>query len=335
MAFPQGDGMNQSTPQGIDPASPQPDPQAAAGSPAASTQPAPAGGNAAVPNTSQGVLLDPERRKHLQSELIRLGVAPLEIQRLLSAEPAVGSSPAQSSGPRSATMAGLASELMARATAERARAVEAAATSLPEFREAGVAEARQAEQLLREAHALRRREKYAEAEARCRQALELTPKDAAALEMLGDILQGVAKVNEALAAYKRATQANPNRATAERKYGDLLMRQENWTGLNLESAAREPKRGVILSLIFPGAGQIHNGEYAKGIFFILAEAVCAYVALWSKWRVVLKAAHGALAPNVINSAAIVIGASIYIASLIDVLSVSRSSRKGGSAGWEV
>src|SRR5688500_9517480 len=59
-----------------------------------------------------------------------------------------------------------------------------------ERREAG-------ERLLREANVLRIRKQYAEAEERCRAAVELLPDDVSALEMLGDLLYDKGSLEEA------------------------------------------------------------------------------------------------------------------------------------------
>jgi tetratricopeptide (TPR) repeat protein len=249
---------------------------------------------------------DADRRQQLESELTRLGMAPEEVRRLLNADahtaeptqtfaaplphasaaplptPAPPKTPAR---PSMESLQSFAAELMAKKAAEQTQAIQTAsqALQLPEFRDSTVQETIQSEALLREAHLLRRREKFTEAIAKCREALALVPRDAAALELLGDLLQGIAQIDSALAAYKRAVEADPKRATAERKYGDLLMRQQTWGTADPEAIPINPYVSVLLSLCLPGAGQLHNGETTKGAVLLLLFAVCIALLGWSPW----------------------------------------------------
>jgi tetratricopeptide (TPR) repeat protein len=176
---------------------------------------------------------------------------------------------------RAADLHSFAAQLQSNSAASRVQAIEEVSLDLPDFRASTLQERERAETMLREVYALRKREKYAEAIARCRDALNLVPSDAAALEMFGDLLQGVARTNEAMAAYKRATEADSKRVSAERKYGDLLMRQGKWQEPDTEEVSRNPIAAAAFSLLIPGAGQIHNGEKLKGAVLL----VCAAVAM--------------------------------------------------------
>src|SRR5437588_10801481 len=86
--------------------------------------------------------------------------------------------------------------------------------TLPEFRESSAQERIEADRQLTAANISRRRGLYKQAEKECRDALELIPSDAAALELYGDILQGTGRVDDAVFAYERAVKADPNRKTA-------------------------------------------------------------------------------------------------------------------------
>ncbi len=250
------------------------------------------------------------------------------------------------------SLAAAAANLATSATLAKAQSAASLSLNLPEFRESSPQEIQRAEQLLREANLLRRREKYREAEAKCREALALVPKYAAALELLGDLLQGVARVDEALAAYKRATEADPKRATAERKYADLLMRQQNWAAIDLEAVQKKPWVSVLLSLLLPGAGQIHNGETIKGLLLIAGTALCflGWILFGSLGAPVTsgakqpapapKASRRGQAINWGTMIPLVIGSAIYIYALIDAnAGAQRASflgaRVGGKTGWEV
>jgi tetratricopeptide (TPR) repeat protein len=176
-----------------------------------------------------------------------------------------------------------------------------------------VAETIKAEGILRDASMLRRKEKFRDAEAKAREAIALTPSDAAALELLGDILQGVGKVDEALAAYKRATEADAKRSSAERKYGDLLMRQQNWNFGDPEAAPPNRWLNSILSLCLPGVGQAINGDWVKAICFFALDLVCAFLLFYSPWAVAQKGSHAG--PITLASFALTI--VTYIVSFID------------------
>lgn len=172
----------------------------------------------------------------------------------------------------------LARERLAAKTAERVKQIEQLDLGLPEFRESTPQESQQADRLLRDANIARKRENYREAEAKCKEALKLIPKEASALEFLGDLYQDLAKVDEAMAAYKRATLADPRRATAERKYADLLMRQEHWeiVGADIEAAPQKRWMAPTLSLLLPGAGQAVNGQWVKGLIVLALAVLCIF-----------------------------------------------------------
>ena len=250
---------------------------------------------------------DAAARRKAETDLARMGMKPDEIRRLLDANPNTTAPPP--TGPavlptpiapvtapapakakkenarlkvadRAADLHSFAAQLQSSSAATQVKAVEAVTLDLPDFRPSTPQERQQAETILRECYALRRRERFGEALAKCREALNLVPADAAALEMYGDLLQGVARTNEALAAYKRATEADSARASAERKYGDLLMRQQQWNEVDTEEVPKNPVAAAALSMLFPGAGQIHNGEKLKGAVLLTCAALCVAAVLY-------------------------------------------------------
>lgn len=303
-------------------------------------------GEAAVP-AADALLSDEARRQQLEMELKRMGMSPEEVRRLLSAgartteaaarptpaplSPAeMPSLPATAKKPArmdAASLQSFAAELMQSKAAAQVEAVQKAevALALPEFREATIQEKLKAEPILRDASMLRRRERYAEALLKCREALDLTPKDAAALELMGDILQGVARIDEALAAYKRATEADPKRASAERKYGDLLMRQQNWGGsADPEDVPKNPFVAVLLSALLPGAGQIYNSELAKGVFLLAADVIIVLL-------LYLLPPSGGKALSTGQMIVLVIGGILYIAGVADANIIARRNRQNRSS----
>ncbi len=197
-------------------------------------------------------------------------------------------------------------------------------TKFPAFRESSPAELREAEPLLREASLLRRREKYAEAESKCREALNRVPNDAAALELLGDIFQGVGRVDAALAAYQRAGQADPKRASAERKYADLLTRQQDYSHFDPEAAIKNPMIATLLSCLLPGAGQFYNADITKALFFFVCDIVFGYLIAWSPWG--FKSGHrgGGVSGSLMALSAL--SGILYIASATDALVTAKRNR---------
>ena len=241
--------------------------------------------------------------------------------------PAIAAHVGKSAKPARASMESMqayAAELMAQKAAAQVQTVREVSLDLPPFRESSMQEMRQAEPLLRDAAMLRRKEKFRDAEIKAREALQFVPKDAAALELLGDIVQGVARIDEALALYKRALEADPKRSSAERKYGELLVLQQNWNAVDPEAVDRNPWFARLLSLLLPGLGQFHNGEIGKGVFFLGLDAVCFFL---------LRSPFGFGTHHPIGLsqiACIVLTVVVYIAALADTnVVVQTGSRQRG------
>lgn len=257
------------------------------------------------PDAEDVLLTDAEQRRKVEADLLRMGMSADEVRRLMTADartheatllppsrlapqphvpmppipvaaPPPKAKPAANRTTEGDLMA-YAAELNRKADEKQQQAIVQAAQNLdfPPLRESSLQETLQAEPLLRDAAMLRRRERYNEALSKCMEALRLVPKDAAALELMGDILQGIARTDEALAAYKRAAEADPKRSSAEKKYGDLLMRQSNWDVPDGEAATGQNSwLAVALSVTCPGAGQFYLGDLPKALFFLIAFAMC-------------------------------------------------------------
>lgn len=312
---------------------------------------------------ADALLADAARRKKIEADLRGMGMSPLEVQRLLNAQsrsfdpgvedaptpvarpaalpnvplptrPAPPANPKNKAQASMQSMQSLAAELMAQKAAAQVQAVREVSLDLPPFRASSMQEVQQAEPLLRDASMLRRREKYRDAEVKAREALQLVPKDAAALELLGDILQGVARVDEAMAVYKRALEADPKRASAERKYGELLVLQQNWDAADPEAMKGSSKLAVMLSLLLPGLGQFHNGEIGKGVFFLALDAVCTYLLAYSPFG--FGGAHGHRSLSLGLILCISITVVIYIVALVDTVHAGKAGgAKRGGSGWEI
>jgi len=327
--------QNTTTQMAAQPA-PQPPPVRLPPSQQVTTQiaPQPAATHADPAPQKQADLLrvDAAKRMKAESDLSRLGMSPDEIRRLMDASattfeadpkamlnqmPLPSGAPAQlplvpgsakSKRVSASSLESFAAQLNSTNAARNNAAIREVNLGLPEFRESTTAETIQAETLLRDASMLRRREKFKDAEQKARQAIALTPKDAAALELLGDILQGVGRVDEAIAAYKRAVEADPKRTAAERKYGDLLMRQQNWNFGDPEAVAPNRWLNSILSLL-PGVGQLFNGDWVKAGLFFTLDLICGTMI----WMVTKPGPHS----RSIELAAVVLTIVTYISAIMD------------------
>lgn len=200
----------------------------------------------------------------------------------------------------------------------------------PEFREASASAVEEADTLLRTAALARRRGDYKKAAEACWEALLRVPCDSSALELYGDILQSGGRVDDALAAYHRATEADPRRTSAERKYAELLLLQDRSVqALQGRAIQTNPHLAVLLSALCPGAGQFYNGQTGKAAGFFAATIGGLIALFWSPIGFTggrgLPSGPGAL---------LLLLAAIYIASLVDANLSARSPRHR-SHGWDV
>ncbi|MBC7528222.1 MAG: tetratricopeptide repeat protein [Chthonomonadaceae bacterium] len=321
------------------------------------------------------LLQDTENRRKWEGELIARGMTPMEVQRLLGAssrtydsellplsDPSSGltsnSLPNLPSLPKSASpvlkgkaksasveaeMMQLARQLREKKAEVQRVAIVSASKDFPEFRASSLQEKIAAEPLLRDANIARKRNDYREAEEKCRTALSLTPKDPAALELLGDILQGVGRVDEAMAAYQRAVEADAKRVSAERKYGELITQQQNFESYDPEAVPRNPFVATLLSALIPGAGQFYNGDTVKGAFFLAMTGLFAYLlrafipstpaksaALGHAAKVVANSAkHAATNPFSGNSVIVIVFAlTTYIVCMTDAMLTAKKRNSG-------
>jgi tetratricopeptide (TPR) repeat protein len=149
----------------------------------------------------------------------------------------------------------------------------------------------QVERLLREANVLRMRRQLDEAEAKCREALSLSPEDAGVLEMLGDLLRERDQLPEAAVHYRQALERAPARATVEKKYAEVTLelgerqhlRELAQRALDHPELFREPRKkrsvmtALLASLAWPGLGQFYNagGLDLKGLILAGGALLCS------------------------------------------------------------
>lgn len=233
---------------------------------------------------------NPERRKQVEMDLLKMGMSPVEIQKLVNADASsksspLGTQPVTTAKPANATMDihAMAAAAEAERNAKLLQRVNELTEQFPEFRTVPDADLLVGEKTLRDAMMLRRQGKLKEAEETCRRGIAINPKEASGLELLGDILQDVARIEEAMAAYRRAVQADARRSSAEKKYADLLSMQQHWAVVEVEEQGRKPGYSLLLSLLLPGLGQFFNGQTGKGIFFIVADVILFYLLSYSPY----------------------------------------------------
>jgi hypothetical protein len=109
-----------------------------------------------------------------------------------------------------------------------------------------------------------------------RKLLELSPQSTTALELQGDILRAQGNPKAARDFYHAAMQAEPANADAERKYAELSLEVQHgvWDREALLAGDLERFKGAphksaagaaFRSLLFPGLGQLYNGDSELGI----------------------------------------------------------------------
>ncbi len=200
------------------------------------------------------------------------------------------------------------------------------------------------DRLLTEANVHRVRGQWAEAEAKCRQALLLNPHDAYARELLGDLLEAQGQYDQAKEIYRSLLQDFPGRASVETKLARLIIKTTPTPGASSSPVSRpssaQKKSGikaVILSLGWPGLGQFYLGQWIKGFIFAglgLVLFTRAFLAFITPLVTTLQGGLGTSEGDFIPSPRVTssfIGSGtlfgflfflIYIIALIDVLWVS-------------
>lgn len=188
------------------------------------------------------------------------------------------------------------------------------------------------EQLLRDAYIQRMRQQFAVAETLCRQALELNPDDVQGLELLGDLLQEKGSTDGALEQYRKALEVQPGKASLEEKVARLVLvkaeeereRIEAELLLNSPRAPKQRKRNqtvaVLCSLVCPGLGQAFNGQWVKGVVFLVAGIGCLAFGGMDAMKMLLGMAATlprGEQPNGMLAAVGMLGGLIWLASLLD------------------
>ena len=141
-------------------------------------------------------------------------------------------------------------------------------------------------------------QRIAAAEEAATKLLAAAPASTAAWERWGDVLAARGQSKQAAQAFARAMELEPANVDAERKYAaiQLDLAQAQWEREKLEQGDLEALRGgahrgsgaaLMRAAVFPGLGQVYNGDNEKGIaifvaaFILLIPAVRLLVAWMS------------------------------------------------------
>jgi tetratricopeptide (TPR) repeat protein len=184
--------------------------------------------------------------------------------------------------------------------------------------------------LLREAHLLRMRSRFVEAEEKVREAVALAPEDPAALEMLGDLLAEKGSIAEAVEIYRRAMERAPGRAVLEEKHARLVLmladqQQERALAQMLledprragSGRRRNPMHAFLLSAFLPGLGQLYNGEYLKGVLFLAGGFLTFLLGGESLLRLLFAVSGGRAAPSGLEAVFGFLSFLLWVAAMVD------------------
>lgn len=124
------------------------------------------------------------------------------------------------------------------------------------------------------------------AETLCEQALELAPTVSQVHEVAGDILLRRGNAQQAVEKFRYSLELDPSNARAEEKLGIAsIALDETWrrrrkrqeylkAPQRVKKVERQPLIATCCSAVVPGAGQLYNGDVAKGVvalfLFLLA-----------------------------------------------------------------
>jgi tetratricopeptide (TPR) repeat protein len=198
------------------------------------------------------------------------------------------------------------------------------------------------EQLLREAHVYRMRGQTGAAETLCRQAMELAPEDMIGRELLGDLLVEKGQVDEALELYRKAFEAQPQKASLEEKIARAVLKKDEeereriTAQLMVSSPVSRAERKrhatvtLLLSMMCPGLGQIVMGQTVKGAILLAIGVLSLYIGFEDLFKMFL-GLGGALPRgeevDSIKAALGLVGILIYLYSLLDASAQAARGQK--------
>lgn len=165
------------------------------------------------------------------------------------------------------------------------------------------------EELLRQANLLRIRRDYSGAAALTEKALALEESVRGRLQ-LGEIREDFGDFAGALHEYHRALEIAPGNPQVENRIGCLALRQASMGSIAAPSLRRSPLTAALLSAIFPGAGELYNLDFIKGLAIMLAYMIFFSQVFFDLFGAVI---------SMSQSGAVAIGSSFYIFLLLAIL----------------
>lgn len=122
------------------------------------------------------------------------------------------------------------------------------------------------ERLLTQANVERVKGNFLAARRLLEQALQRAPERADIHELMGDVYKAVGDLSTALEFYKKARELDPSRRSAEEKFASTLLEINQPTvSEEVPFLPKNPSLAVILSALLPGAGQVYNEQWFKGV----------------------------------------------------------------------
>lgn len=215
--------------------------------------------------------------------------------------------------------------------------------------------AEEIERLLRTAKLHQMRQSLEEASAVCRQALELDPNNADAIELMGDLLVARGELEAGLEHYQRAMRLQP-RASTEEKVARLALRiaEEKRRAVPPDAASTpatarrvNPSTACALSVLWPGLGQVYNGEHTKGLILFavaLIDFIVGVVVATPHVRALRSALLGSGGPlgapvPALLWFALLVWTGLWLYALVDAsltaTAIGRGEGPGSKSGWEV
>jgi len=134
-----------------------------------------------------------------------------------------------------------------------------------------------AEKLLQRYHLEKTRGNQEIASLILKEATALAPNASIVLEVLGDDAASRRQQKDAIELYKRAKEADPKNASADRKHAEMVFaaqaRMATLASTEFESVA-SARSASLFSVILPGLGHIVIGRVATGIGFMVVWLLC-------------------------------------------------------------
>jgi tetratricopeptide (TPR) repeat protein len=181
--------------------------------------------------------------------------------------------------------------------------------------------------------------------------IELAPHSTTAYELQGDVLTALRQTEAARGAYHRALEIEPANADAERKYAELSLKsgQKSWAAEAILAGEADKFRGAthktpggaaLRSVLFPGLGQVYNGDSDLGIILavlgigLLMAALALFfapLAFGSSWAQraaeQMKGHAAASGPGPWGWISLVLGLGVYVYSIYEAYASGKAQQK--------